>query len=300
MKKIMFSIFIVTLIFAVACDNDTINQPIIDNPIPIVTTDSSSSLSAFIVIVYGTIKTSRIQCSYYFDYGTTTSYGNESFHKNLDSGITIFYVCDTLLNLQPATNYHYRLVCTYGDSIIRGNDQTFTTIKDVYFPNNPGSQWTYTYFDVVQARIDTVEVVINNSGTWEYTAKSGLSGFPTYDEQVFVTPNMVQINSTGSESRIYIIPFVAGNTWHGPPPQYTFANYSVSSLDSIVTPAGKFYGAYKIHMTAFNGGNTTFVDDRVFVPRIGFVTRIESLTGSGIGTISSNSWKLISYNIIQK
>ena len=299
MEKIMFSIFIGAFILAVACDSDPINQPKIDNPLPVVTTDSSSSISAYSVIVYGTIQTSGTQCSYYFDYGTTASYGNESAHKILNSGIAIFNVCDTLLNLQSKTNYHYRIVCTSGDSIVRGDDQTFTTIDDNYFPNNPGSQWTYSYFDAISTHIDTIDVHITNAGLWEYIAKSGIPGYPTYNEEVFVSRNVVQINTISSESRIYIIPFVAGNIWHGPPPQYTFVNYSVTSLDSIVTPAGKFYGAYKIHLTAFNGGNTTFVDDRVFVPMIGFVTRVETLTGSGIGTISSNSWKLISYNIIQ-
>lgn len=299
MKQIVFPIVFLIILFIVSCDDDKIVQPIIVTPIPIVTTDSSTCISAYITVLYGTIKTSGIQCSYYFDYGTTAFYGNESPHKIIDSGLTIFNVCDTLSNLQPATNYHYSLVCTYADSVIRGEDNIFTTPKDDYFPNIPGSQWTYSFFDPILTRFDTVEVVITNSGTWQYTAKSGATGFPTYNEEVSVFPNLIQVYSTSSESRIYIIPFVAGNTWHGPPPQYTFVNYSVTSLDSIVTPAGIFYGAYKIHMTAFNGGNTTFVDDRVFVPKIGFVTRTETLSGSGIGTISSNSWMLISYSIIK-
>jgi hypothetical protein len=265
---------------------------------PIVTTDSSNSISAYSEVVYGTINTFGSSCSYYFDYGTTTSYGNESIHKNLDSGLTILMLRDTLFNLVPTTLYHYRIVCSYNYGISKGEDLSFTTVKDDYFPNTSGSQWIYSFYDVVNLRFDTVEVFITNPGTWEYTAYSGLPGYPSYTEGVNVLPNMVQMNSSSSGSRIYLIPFVAGNTWHGPPPQYTFVNYSVTEQDSITTPAGTFYGAFKIRMAAFNGGNTTYIDDRVFVPKVGFVKRNETVTGAGIGTISSYSWNLISFNII--
>lgn len=294
---ILFPLFVI-LIFSISCDDDKINVPNINNPNPAITTDSSKNIDAHSVVVYGTINSYGNKCTYYFEFGTTISYGNTSTERIFNGSSTVINVEDTLLNLDSDAEYHFRLSCSYNNEAIVGDDKIFITLKDDYFPYTIGTHWLYSFIDVVNSRLDTIEVVISNRGTWEYTAKSGLSGFPTYTEGVLVSPSVVQMNSTNSESRIYFIPFVIGNSWNGPPPQYTFVNYSVTSMDSIVTPAGKFFGALKIHMTAFNGGNTTLVDDRVFVPHIGFVKRSESLSGAGIGTIYANNWILISFNIV--
>ena len=298
MKNHVVFILAITTVILMSCDKEIINNPELYNEIPVVITDSSTNVTAYSAIVHGTINTYRISCSYYFEYGTTSSYGSQSVQRNLDTGLAIINVRDTILQLQPVTSYHYSIVSSNKNGFSRGNDQTFTTTSDYYFPHNTGCQWIYSFFDAKNIRFDTVEVNITSPGNWQYTVYSGETGYPEYTEQVLVSPNMVQMNSNVSESRIYMIPFVTGNKWNGPPPQYTFVNYSVSKLDSIITPAGKFYGAFLIHMSAFNGGNTTYIDDRVFVPNIGFVKRNESLTGVVIGTVSSYSWNLISFKII--
>ncbi len=227
-------------------NNDTIKGAdmtftTLDNPVPTVVTDSATNITAYSVILHGTVNTNGIPCSYYFDYGSTASYGSQSTQKNLDSGLTLLTVSDTILHLQPTTVYHYRIVCSNIYGVGRGDDQSFTTMKDDYFPQTIGSQWLYTFYDAVNLRSDTVEVTITNSGIWQYIAYSGEPGYPTYTESVFVSPTMIQMNSSSSGSRIYLIPFAAGNKWEGLPPQYTFVHYSVSQLDSITTPAGKFY-----------------------------------------------------------
>ena len=298
MKNILLSVISIMIVLSFSCTRNTLNEPQFDIPVLTVTTDSSTNITAYGAIVHGTINSNGIACMCYFEYGTTTAYGNQSIHKNLDSGLAIIAVSDTLLHLQPSTLYHYCLVCSNKYGISRGDDQSFTTVIDDYFPHTTGSQWKYSFYDAVNLRSDTVTVTITRSGNWEYAASSGASGYPSYTEGVTVTPTMVQMRSNSTESRIYNIPFIAGNTWHGPAPQYSFVNYSVSKLDSITTQAGKFFGAFRIQMAAFNGGNTTYIDDRIFVPKIGFVKRSESVSGAAIGTVSSYSWSLISFKIV--
>jgi len=271
----------------------------LNDPLPTIVTNPPTNITTHSAIFNGTINPHGISSSYYFEYGTTTSYGSQSPQKNINTGPTQITVSDTILNLQPATLYHHRIVCSNSAGTSRGDDRSFTTADLDYFPKTPGCKWIYSFYDAVHLRSDTVTVTITSTGTWVYTASSGTTVYPAYTEGVSVSPNMVQMNSNSSESRIYMLPFVAGNTWNGPPPQYTFVNYWVSRQDSITTPAGKFYGAFLVRMAAFNGGNTTYIDDRVFVPKIGFVKRNESITGAAIGTVSAYNWVLISFKIVE-
>ncbi len=68
--------------------------------------------------------------SYWWEYGTTTAYGQETSHVLIGSGtqaIPAVPVTTTLSGLQPNTTYHYRLVAENGVGPIAGYDFTFTT-----------------------------------------------------------------------------------------------------------------------------------------------------------------------------
>jgi hypothetical protein len=65
--------------------------------------------------------------TYYFEYGTSTQYGEQTPSKPV-SGNKNKAVTADLSDLDPDTEYHYRVVLKTGSgTFIRGGDQTFTT-----------------------------------------------------------------------------------------------------------------------------------------------------------------------------
>jgi len=73
----------------------------------------------------GSITTNSTQCSYYFEYGETTGYGNSTsiYQTSSDTQVAI-----TVSDLTADTTFHCRLVLTYSSGTIYGQDQTFVTL----------------------------------------------------------------------------------------------------------------------------------------------------------------------------
>jgi hypothetical protein len=69
--------------------------------------------------------------TYYFQYGTTTSYGGRTPSPPADagSGTTAATVAAALTGLRPYTRYHWRLVATNAAGTTRGPDRSFTTAR---------------------------------------------------------------------------------------------------------------------------------------------------------------------------
>ena len=75
----------------------------------------------------GTVNPNGQSTSWYFEYGTSTSYGRRTSTRNAGSGTTNVRVSAALTGLAPGTTYHYRLVATSGAGTTRGGDGVFTT-----------------------------------------------------------------------------------------------------------------------------------------------------------------------------
>lgn len=65
--------------------------------------------------------------TYWWEYGTTTSYGQQTPATDIGAGTAPVSVTDTLAGLQPNTTYHYRLVAKNGFGTEYGYDFTLTT-----------------------------------------------------------------------------------------------------------------------------------------------------------------------------
>jgi hypothetical protein len=94
---------------------------------PTVTTGSSSSVGQSSATVGGTVNPNGQSTSYYFKYGTTTSYGLQTTPAGAGSGTGVVAVHQTLDGLTPNTTYHYQLVATSSAGTTSGSDETFTT-----------------------------------------------------------------------------------------------------------------------------------------------------------------------------
>ena len=68
-----------------------------------------------------------IATSYYWQYGTSTSYGQQTTSTDIGSGTAPAQLTSTLTGLAPATTYHYRLVATNSAATVYGYDYSLTT-----------------------------------------------------------------------------------------------------------------------------------------------------------------------------
>ncbi|MDO8211800.1 hypothetical protein [Conexibacter sp. CPCC 206217] len=96
-------------------------------PRPVATTGTAvTSIAA--ATVNGTVNPQGRPASYYFEFGETTNYGNQTAPQNAGSGTTPVSVQGGLSGLRTDTTYHYRLVAVGpGNAISTGADATFAT-----------------------------------------------------------------------------------------------------------------------------------------------------------------------------
>jgi hypothetical protein len=96
-------------------------------PRPTVTTGSAvTSISG--ATVNGTVNPQGRPAAYYFEFGETTNYGNQSPPQNAGGGTTPVSVQAGLSGLRTDTTYHYRIVAVGPNgAIATGADATFAT-----------------------------------------------------------------------------------------------------------------------------------------------------------------------------
>jgi hypothetical protein len=94
---------------------------------PAVTTSPTSDIGKSSATLSGTVNPNGQSTTYFFEYGTTTSYGTQTGPAGVGSGNTPVGVHQAIFGLAPNTTYHYRLVATNSAGPTNGADQTLTT-----------------------------------------------------------------------------------------------------------------------------------------------------------------------------
>jgi uncharacterized delta-60 repeat protein len=93
------------------------------------TTLATTNVSYLTVMLNGRVNPNRLSLKVYFEYGITGSYGDTvAASPGMVTGADDISVSADLSNLSPNTVYHYRVFALYGDGLIEGKDQTFTTL----------------------------------------------------------------------------------------------------------------------------------------------------------------------------
>lgn len=92
---------------------------------PQVVTGSASSVTATSATLNGTVNPGNRATTWYFEYGTSTSYGTKTPTKDAGSGTSAIAVSAPVTGLHGGTTYHFRLVATSDAGTSRGSDQTF-------------------------------------------------------------------------------------------------------------------------------------------------------------------------------
>jgi hypothetical protein len=94
---------------------------------PSVTTLAATTVTGTSATLNGTINPNGLASTYYFEWGTTISYGNSTTTASAGSGTSNVAVSANLSGLIAGITYHFRLVGVNSDGTTYGNDMTFNT-----------------------------------------------------------------------------------------------------------------------------------------------------------------------------
>ena len=209
---------------------------------PTAITGTVSAVGGTSATLNGTINPGGAATEWWFEYGTSTSYGSSTPHTNVPSGSANVPVSRTLSGLAPATTYHYRLVAKNGSATAFGGDGIVTTASPPVVVTSPATG--------VGPTSATLGGTVNPNGeptTWfvEYgTATSDGSKSATADAGSGTAAKAVSVAVTG---------LTAGKTYH-------FRLVGTSSAGTV------------------NGADATFVTAEAPVAT---TTAASSITGTG-------------------
>jgi hypothetical protein len=96
--------------------------------VPSVSTGRPGSITQSSATVSGTVNPNGRSTTFYFQYGTTRSYGSTTLGHAAGSGATTVNVSANLGGLTAGATYHYRLYASSASGIAYGSDRTFTTV----------------------------------------------------------------------------------------------------------------------------------------------------------------------------
>jgi phosphodiesterase/alkaline phosphatase D-like protein len=94
---------------------------------PDVTTGGASAITASSATLNGTVDPNSRATTFYFEYGTSTSYGTKTATKSAGSAASAQSVSAGISGLQAGRVYHFRIVASSDAGTTTGKDASFTT-----------------------------------------------------------------------------------------------------------------------------------------------------------------------------
>ena len=183
---------------------------------PQAVTAGASNVTPSSATLNGSVNPSSRSTTWYFEYGTSTSYGTKTAAKDAGSGTSTVSVSAGIGGLTAGRTYHYRLVATSDAGTSRGSDQSFqaagapsvttkpaSSVRDstvtLNASVNPNGQSTNVYFEYgtttgYGSKTSTKSAGSGRSATNVAIGWSGLSPGVTYHVRA------VASNSTGTNT----------------------------------------------------------------------------------------------------
>jgi hypothetical protein len=96
---------------------------------PSVETKAATSVTAFGAALNGAVNPNGSETTYYFEYGTTESYGTKTAEASAGSGTSSVEESTIASGLQSETTYDFRIVATNSGGTVYGGNQKFTTLE---------------------------------------------------------------------------------------------------------------------------------------------------------------------------
>jgi hypothetical protein len=188
---------------------------------PQVVTGSAGNVAPTSATLNGTVNPSSRSTSWYFEYGTSTSYGTKTTAKDAGSGTSTVTVSAPVTGLTSGRTYHFRIVATSDAGTSRGADQTFlasapptvttkaaSSVKDssanLNASVNPNGVATTVYFDYgtstgYGSKSATKSIGSGRSATNVSIPVTGLTPGVAYHVRV-VASNAVGTNAAGDQT----------------------------------------------------------------------------------------------------
>ena len=101
---------------------------------PSATTYAATGISENQATMRGFVQPNGANTAWQFEYGTTINYGESTSAAWVYASAGNKSVAATLIDLQPGTTYHYRLVVASNQGFDYGSDRTFTTLGNANLP----------------------------------------------------------------------------------------------------------------------------------------------------------------------
>lgn len=99
------------------------------NPPPVVATGPASQIHKNSVTVTGVVSPNNQATTYFFQWGTSTAYGQQTFAAVVPAGTAPVTVTATITGLAARTIFHYRIVAQHANTTAQpGADATFMTL----------------------------------------------------------------------------------------------------------------------------------------------------------------------------
>ncbi|MDP3297216.1 MAG: fibronectin type III domain-containing protein, partial [Thermodesulfovibrionia bacterium] len=126
---------------------------------PTATTNPATNINGDSATLNATVNPNGSAATVYFEWGTTTSYGNSTPSQSIGSGTSNVNVASNLTGLSPNTTYYYRVIATNAGGTSYGYNMSFTT-KNIIPPNIFTSFATNVASDSV-----TLNTIVNPNGS---------------------------------------------------------------------------------------------------------------------------------------
>jgi hypothetical protein len=95
---------------------------------PFVETKAATGVGETTATLHGIVNPENAETKYYFEYGTTESYGSKTAEASAGSGTTNVEESKALTGLAGRTTYHFRIVATNSNGTSDGTDHVFLTL----------------------------------------------------------------------------------------------------------------------------------------------------------------------------
>jgi hypothetical protein len=190
------------------------NQKFTPSGKPSVETKAATSIGETTATLNGSVNPKGLETKYYFDYGTTESYGKKTAEVSIGSGITSLEESKAVTTLAANTTYHFRIVATNSDGTTDGPDEAFATLYKPFVESraattisgteaklsgivNPRGFETKYYFEygTTESYGKKTEEASAGSGTSNVEESKTITGLTTKTTYYF---RMVATNSKGT------------------------------------------------------------------------------------------------------
>jgi hypothetical protein len=111
---------------------------------PFVETEPASAVEETTATLNGVVNPNGAETKYYFEYGTTTSYGSKTAEVSAGSGISNVEVSKAITGLTARTTYHFRVVAKNANGTSYGADEVLGTTGRPTVATLPATKLTKT------------------------------------------------------------------------------------------------------------------------------------------------------------